>query len=454
MTLWTPFNWTCETAPDAMIAADSVIQSPTARYVVHSERGRGGFGVAWLATREHDGSHVILKELRLDRLEDWKAMQLFEREAAALAGVRHPGIPSYVEFFGIEDAGQAFKPGADEPNGAFSMVLVQSYIPGQNLAERMTRGAGFGADELTRLLDEQLQVLQYLHELSPPVIHRDITPKNIVRGDDGRFYLVDFGAIQDRLRSGTALGSTNVGTFGFMPMEQAMGRAQPASDLFSLAMSVLVAGTGRQPEQLPFDESTGKVARSAMPSSWPPALVSALDAMLEPIVGKRIQTAREALQLLRSGPKAGGPRRAGENRPITLAYGETVQVGRAETVDIRIPDASVSRFHAMIERRSRGYVVRDLGSARGTFVDGHRVTEVGLENGASLRFGTVDFAVRVERETLYLDPLQERETALARAESTGLAPRESEGSTVLAFVGVAILVALLGLAAVFFVALV
>jgi serine/threonine protein kinase len=54
-----------------------------------------------------DGHAVVLKELRLDRLADWKAMQLFEREAQVMAELSHPGIPDYIEFFGI-DSGKTY----------------------------------------------------------------------------------------------------------------------------------------------------------------------------------------------------------------------------------------------------------------------------------------------------------------------------------------------------------
>ena len=74
-----------------MIAPGKTIASPTARYLVQSERGRGGFGIAWRATRQADGQAVVLKELRLDRLKDWKAMQLFEREAKVMSELSHPG---------------------------------------------------------------------------------------------------------------------------------------------------------------------------------------------------------------------------------------------------------------------------------------------------------------------------------------------------------------------------
>src|SRR5690606_7303777 len=74
-----------------------------AHYVVGERLGEGGFGVAHVATAE-DGRKVVLKQLRLARMSDWKAMELFEREARALAALDHPNIPRCHEFFATDGA--------------------------------------------------------------------------------------------------------------------------------------------------------------------------------------------------------------------------------------------------------------------------------------------------------------------------------------------------------------
>ncbi len=402
-----------------MIAAGKTIASPRARYLVQSERGRGGFGIAWRATRQSDGAAVVLKELRLDRIADWKAMQLFEREAHVMSELSHPGIPAYIEFFGLDADGASFDIASAEPRESFTTVLVQEFIVGHNLEERRRALKRYTPSEILELLESMLEVLAYLHDLSPPVIHRDISPKNVVRGESGGFFLVDFGAIQDRLRSGTMLGSTNVGTFGYIPPEQAMGHTRPASDLYALGMTVLVAATGRTPEELPLDESTGKVAATAFPEVWPPALRSTIDRMLEPIVGNRVPTAREALRLLQQPPTSSALIPLNGRYRSTVTLGRTIQIGRAENVDIRLVDPSVSRYHASIAHRTDGrFSVRDLGSARGTWLDGRPATEVQLYEGAMLRFGVANFRVGFSGDDVIL-------TADGRDEETALVPGQS-----------------------------
>jgi hypothetical protein len=95
-----------------------------------------------------------------------------------------------------------------------------------------------------------LDVLEYLHGLDPPVIHRDIKPANIIVTADGTPRLVDFGAVQAEILDETG-GSTIVGTAGYVSPEQLMGRAEPASDLYALGVTLVHLLTGVPPTELP-----------------------------------------------------------------------------------------------------------------------------------------------------------------------------------------------------------
>ena len=75
-------------------------------------------------------------------------------------------------------------------------------------------------------------------------------------------------------------------------------------------------------------------------------------------------------------------------------------VGRDPDCDISLTSRSVSRRHALVEKTPNGWVLRDLGSANGTSVDGARVKEAPLVTGAAVRFGEVDAVFEIEaRET-------------------------------------------------------
>jgi serine/threonine protein kinase len=287
------------------LSLNTIIDGLAGRYRVLERRGEGGFGVTFRAEREGDGHPVLLKALRLDRMRDWKALELFEREARALSQLSHPGIPRYYDFFAYD--GERPRPPAAlseaRDPGALSLILVQDFIAGRSLEELVASGRRFTAGEAAALLSSLLDVLAYLHSLLPPVIHRDINPRNVILNEAGAPFLVDFGAIQERIRAGEAPGSTSVGSFGYMPLEQAMGRAAPASDLYALAMTALYALTHTPPNEVPVDAATGKVELARLAPNLPENLRSALDAMLEPISGRRVQSAEAAKALLSGGPR-------------------------------------------------------------------------------------------------------------------------------------------------------
>jgi serine/threonine protein kinase len=98
----------------------------------------------------------------------------------------------------------------------------------------MRTPGGLSPDQMRAWLRDILEVLAYLHERTPPVIHRDVTPRNIILKPDGRAALVDFGSVQAALRAAMRGVLDGRGTFGYAPMEQFVGRAGPASDLYGL----------------------------------------------------------------------------------------------------------------------------------------------------------------------------------------------------------------------------
>ena len=140
---------------------------------------------------------------------------------------------------------------------------------------------------LEALLDSLLGVLEYLHGLHPPLVHRDINPRNVVVRPDGEPVLVDFGAIQDRLRFAGQPGSTQVGSVGYMPLEQMVESAVPASDLYALGMTVLVVHTHTPPEGLPFDAATARVELDEAGRGLPPKLLRVLGQLLAPTAEAR-----------------------------------------------------------------------------------------------------------------------------------------------------------------------
>ncbi|MGD0525819.1 MAG: protein kinase [Polyangiaceae bacterium] len=263
------------------------------KYRVVAVLGRGATSITYEAERLEDGLHVALKELRLSRLDDWKVLDLFEREARVLANLTHPAIPAYVDQLSVE-----------RPEGP-AFYLAQQLAPGRSLADRVAGGWRADEAEVKRIAAILLDILDYLHARLPPVYHRDIKPQNIVLGDGGKVWLVDFGAVRDIHRT-TSGGSTVAGTFGYMAPEQLHGVARAESDLYALGATLLFLLTGRAPADLPHRKLKLDFRAHAHVS---PPLAAWLDRMLEPAPEDRFHGARQALTALRDPTVLAPPRR-------------------------------------------------------------------------------------------------------------------------------------------------
>jgi hypothetical protein len=296
-------------------ARTPVLQGKRERYEVVRPLAEGGFGITHLARRMRDGEEVVIKQLRMERLDDWKAFDLFEREATVLESLRHPNIPAFVDHFECKE-GDALR----------GFALVQAYVLGKTLREVQRERPPSGSIAMRVWFTRLLEVCQYLHERTPPVIHRDITPKNVILRGDGEPVLIDFGTVQNALRSADTISSTSAGTFGYAAPEQLIGRAVPASDLYGLAMTYLAVATGREPEALPFVGNRVQVSEALREHDTHPRLVLLLEEMLDPDVARRPASAADVLGRLRAIPAA-----AASAATVALApVDEASPVARAE----------------------------------------------------------------------------------------------------------------------------
>ncbi len=245
--------------------------------------GRGGAATTYEAQEIDTGKAVALKVLELRGLDDWKKLELFEREATTLKALNHPSIPRYVDSFQVEEDGPKF-------------YLIQELAPGRSLAEIIAGGFHPDEAEVRRIAEQLLRILRYLESRVPPVVHRDIKPHNVIRSDTGEIYLVDFGAVNDVRRQGE--GSTVVGTYGYMAPEQLRGQATTAGDLYGLGATLVYLLTRRSPAELPQKKLKIDISAHARISrdfaKW-------LDKLLEPAPEDRFATAREATIALERG---------------------------------------------------------------------------------------------------------------------------------------------------------
>ena len=258
------------------------------RYEIVETLGEGALGRTMLARdRKRADSLVAVKELLPSRMKRWKDFDLFERECAVLQSLQHPGIPSYYEDFIIEPEEGA----EDVPARLF---LVQEYVEGKNLQDRLDDGEVFDEARVRQIARDTLEILDYLHSLNPPVIHRDLKPANLMIQPGGKVRLIDFGAVREAVTA-DGVGSTIVGTFGYMPPEQYAGKSTPATDLFALGATCVQLLIGRPPGEL-FEG----LHEFRIPDDLPVTLgfEKILLKLTEPEIERRFQSAVEVIEAI------------------------------------------------------------------------------------------------------------------------------------------------------------
>lgn len=280
------------------------------RYELQKRLGKGSFGTAFLAIDRNTQRPCVLKQFSIQRVDDWKTLELFEREAKILKHLKHPNIPAFLDAFVID--GKRHR----------NYFLVQEYVQGKSLAQWIAEGRHFTAEEAHKIALKLFNVLNYLHRFSPPLIHRDIKPQNILLTEDNQVYLIDFGSVRNRLKPGD--GSTVVGTFGYMPPEQTRGRTVPASDIYSVGMTLIHILSHIPPSDMEEQRLQIKFQEHVNVSK---AFRRILEKMVEPQLKKRYENASDVRKDLRAiGSSSQATMRFQEIKKWSFAAGGIVLV--------------------------------------------------------------------------------------------------------------------------------
>ncbi len=194
-----------------------------------------GGSAAIYSAKDADGDQIIVKEAVIPKNSPealkTKAIELFNREALLLSKLNHPNIAKVLDHF-VENEHH---------------YEVIEFIDGLDL-RRFVKERGPQPEDFVLSWAQQIgEILVYLHTQDPPVIHRDLTPDNLVLRVDGQLVLIDFGAANAFV--GTATG-TMVGKQSYMPPEQLRGKAVPQSDIYALGCTCYFLLTGRDPVPL------------------------------------------------------------------------------------------------------------------------------------------------------------------------------------------------------------
>lgn len=194
----------------------------------------GGLSAIYLAQR-NGTDMVVLKEAVVPSSADVetrrKAEEMFNREAALLVRLNHDNIAKVLDHF-VDDSRN---------------YLMLEYINGQDLRQYVKQNGPQSEAQVIEWGISIAEILKYLHKQNPPIIHRDLTPDNLVLKNDGTLRLIDFGAANQFV--GTATG-TLVGKQAYIAPEQLRGKADLQSDIYSFGGTLYYLLVGKDPMPL------------------------------------------------------------------------------------------------------------------------------------------------------------------------------------------------------------
>ena len=243
-------------------------------------RNREGGRITWKAIDLSTETTVVIKQFCFATAgSSWSGYKAYSREINLLQQLEHPGIPLYLDSI-------------ETDNG---FCLVQEYKNALSLQNRQNLTLA----EIKLIITKILEILVYLQQQNPPVIHCDLKPANILVDDRLNVYLVDFG-FASLGNQELAASSVFKGTPGFIPPEQAIAPST-ATDLYSLGVTIICLLTGKHAlalQQLVTPDNPYKLKFKPLISHLNPQFIRWLDKMVQPKLRDRFKNAELALKAL------------------------------------------------------------------------------------------------------------------------------------------------------------
>ncbi|MGE3805616.1 MAG: protein kinase [Gemmataceae bacterium] len=210
------------------------------RYKIEKQLAVGGFGAVYLATDTKGGNKpVAVKDMLCEDPQEFNIrLNFFRREAEILRSLEK--VPIVPRVFELIQEGQLAH-------------LILEFIKGKDLLKIMegSNNKPFPIPQVVEWGKSVCDVLTHMHTQTPPLIHRDLKPDNIMLLEDNRtIKMIDFGTARDMGRSQKSrlAAKTRVYTEGYAPPEQIIGKPEARSDLFALAGTLYHLATGKAPE--------------------------------------------------------------------------------------------------------------------------------------------------------------------------------------------------------------
>jgi len=224
---------------------------------------------------------VVIKQFCFAKKDsNWDEYKAIEREIEVLRGLKHSGIPKFLTKFDPGDG----------------LCFVQEY----KNADPLSRPRTFSPEEIKDIANQVLEILIYLQNQIPIIIHKDLKPENILVDDDIQVYLIDFGVA--RIGNSTMEFSSLVGgTLGFMPPEQLHNqKLTEASDLYGLGATLICLITQTKTDDIGklVNFSTNRIIFKDRVPKFSFKFIQWLEKMVEPEPVNRFPDAKTALEAL------------------------------------------------------------------------------------------------------------------------------------------------------------
>ncbi|MGN0436767.1 MAG: protein kinase, partial [Wujia sp.] len=255
------------------------------KYEIWKEVGRGGMSIVYLARDNRLNKQWAVKEIKNDGSKSTKTLlKGLEREANILKNVDHPVLPRIVDII----------------NQDGTIYVVMDFIEGETISDRLKKE---GAQPQELVIEWGLQLasaLDYLHNMNPPVIYRDMKPSNVMIKPEGGVKLIDFGTAKEYEIENNA-DTTALGTRGYAAPEQfgdSKGRGiyktDARTDIYNLGATLYHIVTGMNPCEPPYEIKPIR--------EWNPALSSGLEKIIlkctQPDPNDRYQNCTELMYAL------------------------------------------------------------------------------------------------------------------------------------------------------------
>ena len=230
------------------IRAGSTLQGRKGSYQILKEAGRGGMSIVYLAMERQTGRALAVKYCRMPHESEYAQLMAAQLrcEAAALEKLSAPGIPVMSELLEMSDG----------------LCLIREYCKGEPLSALVRKQGPLPVGQVLRIGVQLCRLLSYMHTLQPPMLYLDMKPSNVLMRKDGFCSLIDFSTAREYV---PGQEEENLGTMGYAAPETFRGQAQPASDLYSLGVTLHQLLTGLDPSEPPYELPPIRTLRPELP---------------------------------------------------------------------------------------------------------------------------------------------------------------------------------------------